>query len=99
MTPGVFVQQIDWNGLSIEVSYEPDWLQNPGRAHLQLRSVAPERAPLPMSETGYRSHFCFTEDIVAEGGPIAYTVAWLDHAAEAPAWKAQQQKARQFTLF
>lgn len=99
MIRGVFTQRIDWHGITVEVSYRPDWMPGLGVAHLELCSVAPERAPLPMSETGYRSHFLPADEVVAEGGPIAYAVAWLDHAAAAPAWLAQQEKARQFTLF
>lgn len=98
MTRGVFVQRIDWHGICVEVSYEPDWLRSAGVAHLQLQSVAPEGAPLPVTETGYRSHFTSTDDVLAEGGPLAYARAWLDDAAAAPAWRAQEEAARQFTL-
>ncbi len=39
----------------------PFWIYTPLQwktiAHLEIRSIKPERAPLPITETGYRSHF------------------------------------------
>lgn len=103
MIPGIFVQRIDWKGIAIEVSYEPDWLclsasGGPATAHLQIRSVCPERAALPMTETGYRSHFVPPRTVVDHGGPVAYTLAWLEEAERSPAWREQQEVARQFVL-
>lgn len=44
-----------WRGIEIEAIYTP--LQWKTIAHLEVRSIKPERAPLPITETGYRSHF------------------------------------------
>jgi hypothetical protein len=99
MIPGVFVYRFDWNDIGIEVSYEPDWLRSVGVAHLQVRSVAPARTPLPVSETGYRSHFAATADVLEQGGPIAYARAMLDDAANEPAWHQTLEESRQRTLF
>ena len=99
MIPGIYVHRIDWDGIAVEISYEPDWLCSVGVAHLQVRSVAPERAPLPITETGYRSHFPAPDDVLSEGGPVAYVRAWLDHAAGAADWKARKDAARQLALF
>jgi hypothetical protein len=41
--------------VEIEAIYTP--LEWNVIAHLAIRSVAPERAPLPITETGYLSHF------------------------------------------
>lgn len=96
---------IEWRGIQTRVSFEPDWL-NTGRenrafatAHLQIESVAPERAPLPITETGYRSHFIPCGTVEEAGGPEAYVRAWLDHEAAKPAWKAAEAAARQLSLF
>ena len=52
----------DWLGITLSVSYEASWLgsvrpADRAIAHLQVESVNPERAPLPITDTGYRSHF------------------------------------------
>ena len=81
----VYSHRIDWNGITVEVTHEPNWLNTSdvgyATAHIQLCGVAPERAPLPMTETGYRSHFLPAEEVTEAGGPIAYARAWLDGEA------------------
>lgn len=94
---------LTWHGIEITISWEANWLNMNGRgydtAHLQVEATAPERAPLPITETGYRSHFISAEAVAAHGGPVAFVIAWLDDAAVSPAWKAQEAAARQMTLF
>jgi hypothetical protein len=68
-------------------------------AHLEIETVEPANAPLPMTETGYRSHFCAPADIDTEGGPVAFVRAWLECEARSPEWKAAQEERRQLTLF
>lgn len=104
MICGVFVQRIDWNGITVDVSYEPHWLGvSDGRgwplAHLELRSLDPEDAALPVTETGYCSHFLPASEVVEQGGPIGYARVWLDEAAQSAAWKTKQAAARQLSLF
>jgi len=95
---------IDWQGMSLSVDYEPDWL-NMGRAsafstaHLQIRTINPERAPLPFTETGYRSHFLSAEAVDQAGGPVAYVTAWLEHDAALPEWRKRLAEWRQLSLF
>lgn len=55
--------------------------------------------PLPVTETGYRSHFTSREAVEAEGGPVAYARKWLDCEAMSDAWKAREAAARQMSLF
>lgn len=95
---------IDWQGITLSVSYEADWLSmgwqgDRAVAHLQLQSITPERAPLPVTETGYRSHFIHPSEIDAAGGPVAFAIAWLDHASQDKAWRAVQINGRQLSLF
>jgi hypothetical protein len=90
MSSRVFVKRVQWACITIEVSYEPNWLGltigGEPVAHLQLRSLNPERAALPMSETGYISRFVSGDEIEASGGPIAYVLAWLNAEADSRAW-------------
>lgn len=87
-----------WRGIRIEVCYVPDWL-NDYLSHLSITAVAPARAELPITETGYRSHFLEPGLVEARGGPAAYVLVWLDEAAKDPLWKEREAAARQFSLF
>lgn len=89
-------------GIRIAISYEPDWLSlgkiSGYHAHLQLESVAPGRAPLPITETGYRSHFTHAATIDSFGGALAFVEAWLDEEACKPAWREYARQSRQLAL-
>jgi hypothetical protein len=87
-----------WRGVEIEASYTPrKWGVT---AHLEVRSVRPERARLPITETGYRSHFHSPGTIEALGGDIvAQVVAWLNEEATKPAWRRHVEASRQGELF
>jgi hypothetical protein len=93
-----------WNGIAIAITYEPDWL-NCSRdsgldtAHLEIRAISPEGVPLPITETGYRSHFTNAETVASYGGPVAFVLAWLDEEANTPAWRRRAAAARQLSLF
>jgi len=99
------VQRLDWQGIVVSVSYEADWLglanefAGIANAHLEIEAVAPERAVLPVTDTGYRSHFLARGVVEQAGGPVAYAKAWLDQATKSPAWKRRQENARQLCLF
>jgi hypothetical protein len=93
---------LDWEGFALSINYCPDWsptLKSSGYAlaHLEIRSI--DGQPLPITETGYRSHFTNADSIEAEGGPVAFARAWLDHDAQLPQWKAAKAKRQQLCLF
>lgn len=97
------LHRFEWNGILLEVSYAPQWLP-PGIlgediAHLEVRSLYPTDAPLPITETGYRSHFIAASAIAAAGGPVAYVDMWLTVDSDAPVWREREQSARQLALF
>lgn len=87
-----------WQGIEIEAVYEPEkWGVI---AHLEIRSVTPERAPLPITETGYLSHFCEIGTIEAnEGSVMEQVIAYLDHEATKPDWRRYVETTRQLSLF
>jgi hypothetical protein len=103
MNTHIITQRIDWNGITIEVSWEPSWLSVPelryNVSHLQVSSIAPARAALPISETGYRSLFIDPASVRDEGGPLAFVRAWLDNEANSPSWRLQEAEAKQYALF
>lgn len=67
--------QINWNGQDITVRWCSEWLGG-DTAHLEI--VTQKRTPNPISQTGYRSHFCPRELVDNAGGPVAFVVAWLE---------------------
>jgi len=98
MNRHIEVYRTDWNGIQLEVTYEPEWLAGEALAHLQVRSISPERAPLPITETGYRSHFTTASAIDAAGGPVAFVDVWLAAESQAPDWRKREEAGRQFAL-
>jgi hypothetical protein len=89
----------DWQGIALLVSCEVRWLslESANAAHLQIESVG--RLRLPITETGYRSHFVAAEEIAQAGGPVAYALAWLDYMGRSKEWKAYAEASRQLSLF
>jgi hypothetical protein len=94
--------EIVWSGITICIRFERNWLGRPPSqyhpTHLQIEAVQPPREPLPITETGYKSHFVAIEAIETAGGPVAYALAWIEDAAQDPAWKALQAQRRQGVL-
>jgi hypothetical protein len=87
-----------WRGIEIEVVYSP--LKWGVIAHLSIRAMNPPRAPLPITSTGYLSHFHQTGTVEAHGGDVvAQMITWLDEEAAKPAWRTQVDRARQGELF
>ena len=96
---------IEWQAITIEIVYEPNWLNlsNPeheiAQAHFDIRSVKPERASLPITETGYRSHFVHPSEVDALGGPARYVEAWVEEMARSSEWKEHVTNSKQLSLF
>lgn len=96
-------QIINWQGYQIEVRVDPKTYDLnrhncPHMIHIELRTISPEKAPLPVTETGYRSHFILAEHIAEYESPEAFVLAWLDHAAADKNWQLVETAARQFSL-
>ncbi|MEO1146802.1 MAG: hypothetical protein AAFY26_14540 [Cyanobacteria bacterium J06638_22] len=88
-----------WEGIEIELSYEPR-AHGGAIAHLEVRSIEPARAPLPITETGYRSHFHPVGTVEAtEGTLIEQVAAWLSEEAKSTRWQKHLVESRQFSLF
>ena len=102
MTRRTELHRFEWNGILLEITYEPEWL--PPRilgeemAHLQVQSIYPTDAPLPITETGYRSHFVAASSIAAAGGPVAYMDVWLESESQALDWHSREQAAWQLSF-
>ena len=95
------IHRMQWAGLDIEVRYRSNWSNVYARtygyslAHLEIDAKG---HPLPMTTTGYRSHFDRADFIEAAGGPVQAVREWLDAAAESPEWQAMKAAQRQLSF-
>jgi len=78
------------------VSYEPRWLKS-DYAHFEFRSPHKPARRIPVSETGYLSHFASVEDVKAAKSPqdIAREVAFALHRSK----QSRPEDPRQLSLF
>lgn len=98
MEPQSHTYNLIWQGITVRVVHTPRrWT---AIEHLEIRSVAPEGAALPITDTGYRSHFLPIGTVDAHGGDVvAQVTAWLDEEAAKLAWLAHIEASRQGELF
>jgi len=92
----------NWNGIEIEIRWNADYLAFegcPDMAHLEIESLSPKRAPLPMTETGYRSHFIHADEVEQMGGVEAYVEAWITELSGTCRWRQTDTASRQLALF
>lgn len=87
-----------WRGVICRVTHERNYISK-GWSHLELRVVSPNGRPLPITDTGYRSHFLDEDDLYAAGGPVSFFRAWLDREANGKAYLKSLAKWRQLDLF
>jgi hypothetical protein len=70
------------------VSYDPNWLKS-GSAHFEFRSPHNPPQRIPVSNTGYLSHFAAMEDVRSARSPQdfarAFVLAALDSKPSRPA--------------
>lgn len=104
MSRGIETISATWNGIQLEITWEPCWLgiereEGWDTAHITVTAVQPYRAPLPITETGYRSHFTTAETVESYGGPAAFVLTWLAEEAATPAWRQLEAASRQLALF
>jgi hypothetical protein len=55
-------------------------------------------ASLPVTETGYRSHFCHESRIEPYGSALACVQVWQDHEAIKPEWQSALETALRLSL-
>lgn len=95
--------EILWEGTRISIKHNPRWLYKDGDdlivQHIEICSHDRER--LPITETGYRSHFLYGADALSEfsDDAKAYVAAWLTEAAQTKDWQEHCDAQRQLSLF
>lgn len=91
-------RRFTWRHVTLSVKHTRNYL-GPGRSHLELHVIVPVDCPVPLTDTGYRSHFIDTAELVAAGGPVAFMTAWLDREATSKAYREAEARWRQGDLF
>lgn len=86
--------KLTWRGRQLTIRYNPRSFVGYGHLQISVRSCR----PLPITETGYRSHFVAPVDVEEIGGPVAYVQAWLDAMAQTKAWRRTEQGGLQLQL-
>lgn len=96
MTTSALKTQVDWEGRAVQLSYSPRrWTVID---HVEIRS--PDGEPLPITATGYRSHFfgpvepAMTIEEVTE-----MVIRWLDAEAQSLDWLTYLEQSKQLSLF
>lgn len=84
--------------IKLSITQSRDYLGQ-GQDHIEVQAVKPAKAPLPISETGYRSHFMTTLELINAGGPVAFVTGWLDREAKDKDWTRRQTARQQGDLF
>ena len=88
---------LKWREWKLEVRHTPDYLTD-GTDHLEITVKAPKGAPIPITETGYRSHFLPPALIEQAGGVAAFITRWLDSEATTKTWSKTEAKWRQLAF-
>ncbi|WP_299555984.1 hypothetical protein [uncultured Tateyamaria sp.] len=97
------VFKANWHGVDLEVRHCPSWFSmlEDGfvTQHIEIRTE--RKRILPITETGYRSHFMNGAEALAafNNDPVEFVLHWLDEAAKDPAWKRREEADRQGSLF
>ncbi len=101
MSDNIQIIKKSWNGINIEIHYAPIYFKYGSDfclSHLDIYSE--NKRPLPITETGYRSHFFQPNELNGYSDIWAYVLAWLNYEARTNSnWKTLEQNSKQLTLF
>ena len=86
--------QIVWEEIAIEFTFTAQSFGGPFD-HIELKC----KEQLPVTETGYRSHFIHPKELALFESPEAFVREWLDEAAKSSEWKLYKANSRQGELF
>ncbi len=85
---------LTWHGIEVETSCKFAYPID-GFCHIEVR--CDER--LPITETGYKSHFMPMVALDGFESHTTYVAAWLEHAAQSKDWQRYVESRRQGDLF
>ena len=88
------VYQMEWQGIAITITHRKTYPIN-GFSHIEVQ--ADQR--LPMTETGYRSHFISDEELSGFMDAQDYVTQWLEASCQSKEWLVHVESLRQPSLF
>ena len=94
-TTNTKIDTIVWRGISMEITHVKGCFSR--MDHIEIHTE--DRTPVPITETGYKSHFFPTGGLGEFETAVDFVRAWLEHDAESKKWKAQALAAQQLSLF
>lgn len=101
MSDNIQIIKKSWNGINLEIHYAPIYFKHGNDfciSHLDIYSE--NKRPLPITETGYRSHFFHPNELEEYADIWAYVLAWIEHEAKTNSdWKLIEQNSKQLSLF
>lgn len=69
--PVATTHKLVWRDITCRVRHTPNYLSK-GWSHIEIVVLKPKGAPLPITETGYRSHFLGHNELQRAGGPVHF---------------------------
>ena len=84
--------------IQIRIIHTRDYLGQ-GQDHVQTESIKPKRAALPITATGYLSHFISGLELMNAGGPVSLITSWIEREASTKKWRATAIAKAQGDLF
>lgn len=91
-------RRVTWRDVTFRVRHTRDYIHE-GTDHVEIIVLTPEKAVLPITDTGYLSHFIDPNQLKAGGGPVAFVLAWLEREARSAMYQKADFISRQLTLF
>ena len=83
-----------WEGIQYDLSYTQPTYCAPYH-HIEIHAAC----RLPVTETGYRSHFILPQELALWPSVEAFVHDWLTVAASTAEWKEYKQQSQQLSLF
>lgn len=97
-TRNTTTHKLVWRHVTARVRDTRNYI-NTGWSHIELIVTAPKDAPVPITSTGYLSHFLDERELAKAGGPVRFFLDWMDREASSKAWAKTEAKWRQLELF
>lgn len=101
----IFTDTLVWNGITVLMSFEHDWLglaaggfEEP-YSHLELQVLDPKGAPLPVTDTGYWSEFLPIGEVDDIPDAKAIAMSILDEMSDTQTWRVRWTRWEQRDLF
>lgn len=89
------VYRLEWQGIGMTIQHE----QNAWGIIEHIEITTDNRQALPITETGYKSHFLDKKHLADYADATAFVKAWLDHAGQSAEWQEHCRKTQQLSLF